>query len=144
MIDLLESYFRTGFESEESRSQFYQLRIGDKGFETFPAFKARFISLATLGGVSESEWPYFLWDKLTPRLREAAIPAKTSWQGSFTKMTSHLTSIDYERRLAYESRRTRDQDKGDRDSKGKTNISSLDTEPLANRTSSGGPSDNYA
>ncbi|KAE9363040.1 hypothetical protein N431DRAFT_550787 [Stipitochalara longipes BDJ] len=51
MIRTLESYFTTGYETEEYRNQFHDMVMGEKGHanETFPEFTARFRSMAVLG-----------------------------------------------------------------------------------------------
>ncbi|KAL6170079.1 hypothetical protein ACJQWK_03072 [Exserohilum turcicum] len=46
-----------------------------KDRELFPEFKARFISLAIKGHVSELEWPFYLWQKISPALRVPNMPA---------------------------------------------------------------------
>ena len=53
MIETLQSYFITGYETEEYRNQFHDMKMGDKGHanETFLEFTARFRSMAVLGEV---------------------------------------------------------------------------------------------
>jgi hypothetical protein len=58
MIDLLKSFFISGNEQAESRAAFHRLQI--KKGETFPAFKARFLSTAIKGAVARSEWAFYL------------------------------------------------------------------------------------
>ncbi|EMD64891.1 hypothetical protein COCSADRAFT_159893 [Bipolaris sorokiniana ND90Pr] len=58
MIALLKSYFVSGNEQAESRAAFHRLLMDKR--ESFPAFKARFISAAIKGSVSRSEWPFYL------------------------------------------------------------------------------------
>jgi hypothetical protein len=53
MIALLRSFFLLGNKQAESRAKFHHLTI-DKD-ETFPAFKARFLSAAVKGFVSKLE-----------------------------------------------------------------------------------------
>jgi hypothetical protein len=96
MIDLLATYFLTGNETEEKRREFHSLKMRDN--ETFPEFKARFLSLAIQGKVSESEWFFYLWEKISDRLRYAAGPVKILWNNSFPMAIQHLTSLDRERR----------------------------------------------
>lgn len=96
MIALLHSYFVSGNEQAEYRSAFHLLQM-TKG-ETFPAFKARFISAAVKGVVAKSEWSFYLWTKITPNLRGPNLGFKHMWNDSFDQMVAHLTSYDMERR----------------------------------------------
>jgi hypothetical protein len=96
MIDLLSSFFITGNEEAEYRTAFQRLEMGPK--ETFPAFKARFISAAIRGQVVKKEWPMYLWEKITPSVRTPNLGFKILWGDSFQKMTSHLAAFDSERR----------------------------------------------
>ena len=96
MINLLATYFLTGNETEEKRRDFHALR--QRETEPFSDFKARFISLAIQGKVAESEWFFYLWEKITERLRYAAGPVKIMWNSNFTTAVQHLTSICRERR----------------------------------------------
>lgn len=96
MIALLSSFFISGNEEAEYRTAFQRLEMAPK--ETFPAFKARFISAAIRGRVHREEWPIFLWEKITPSLRTPNIGFKYLWNDSFEKMVSHLTAFDSERR----------------------------------------------
>jgi hypothetical protein len=100
MIKTLESYFTTGYETETYRNQFHDMEMGNKDHvnETFAEFTARFRSMAVLGKVSEADWFYYLWDKITPQLREASTSSKHLWNHSFHQMVVSLTSIDLERR----------------------------------------------
>ena len=104
MIELLRSYFESGNEVAEARDAFHDLHMGDKGHqnETFPEFKARFLTLAIEGEVSETEWFFYLWNKLTPGLRSATVGFKLHWDNDYQKMVRHLTSIDMERRRNYQ------------------------------------------
>jgi hypothetical protein len=76
MIDLLKLFFISGNEQAESRSAFHWLQI-EKG-ETFPSFKAKFLSAAIKGSVSKTEWPFYLWEKITPSLRVPNLGFKRS------------------------------------------------------------------
>jgi hypothetical protein len=96
MIDLLATYFLTGSETEEKRREFHALRQLEN--EPFLEFKASFISLAIQGKVAESEWFFYLWEKITERLRYSAGPVKILWNNEFPKAVQHLTSICRERR----------------------------------------------
>ncbi|KAF2726612.1 hypothetical protein EJ04DRAFT_571111 [Polyplosphaeria fusca] len=96
MLQLLSSFFITGNEEAENRTAFQRL-IMDQN-ETFPAFKARFISAAVKGRVTKEEWFFFMWEKVTPSLRTPNLGFKISWEGSFDKMVSHFTAYDSERR----------------------------------------------
>lgn len=108
MVDLLATYFLTGNETEEKRRDFHALQMNER--ESFTDFKARFISLAIQGNVTNSEWFFYCWEKLTPQLRNASAPIKILWEGDFNKMTSHLTSLDKERRWNAERNFTRPRD----------------------------------
>ena len=48
MVELLSTYFVTGYETEEYRNRFDDMSIGEQGYEneTFPAFIARFRNIA--------------------------------------------------------------------------------------------------
>ncbi|KAH7554700.1 hypothetical protein BM1_07361 [Bipolaris maydis] len=96
MISLLKTYFVSGNEQAESRAAFHRLSMEKK--ETFPEFKARFISAAVKGSVSRLEWFFYLWEKITPALRMPNLGFKHLWAGSFEKMVQHLTAFDMERR----------------------------------------------
>ena len=98
MITLLETFFLSGNEQAEQRSAFHRLQM-EKG-ETFPAFKARFLSTAIKGHVSESEWFFYLWEKITPNLRVPNLGFKLNWNNDFAQMVRHLTAFDMERRNA--------------------------------------------
>jgi len=98
MIQLLKSYFISGNEQAENRTAFHRLQMS-KG-ETFPAFKARFISAATKGFVPKSEWFFYMWEKITPSLRMPNLGFKHLWDNSFEAMVEHLTAFDMERRNA--------------------------------------------
>ena len=95
MITELESYFVSGNEHAEYRAAFHQL-IMEKG-ESFPAFKARFLSAAIKASISKSEWFYYLWDKITPALRVPNMGFKRTWNNSFEIMVEHLSAFDMER-----------------------------------------------
>ncbi len=94
MITLLKSYFITGNEKAESRSVFDRLRMEKN--ETFPAFKARFLSAAIKGQVPRSEWFHYLWSKITPALRTPNLGFKRQWNDSFELMVEHLTAFAVE------------------------------------------------
>jgi hypothetical protein len=96
MIDLLKSFFISGNEQAESRSAFHRLQM-ERG-ETFPSFKAKFLSAAIKGSVSKSEWSFYLWEKITPSLRVPNLGFKRSWTDEFALMVEHLTAFDIERR----------------------------------------------
>jgi hypothetical protein len=96
MIDLLKSFFISGNEQAESRAAFHRLQM-EKG-ETFPAFKAKFLSAAIKGSVGVSEWSFYLWEKITPSLRVPNLGFRRSWKGDFALMVEHLTAFDTERR----------------------------------------------
>lgn len=98
MIELLTSYFVSGNEQEESRAAFHRLLMDKK--ETFPEFKAKFISAAVKGSVSKSEWFFYLWEKIIPALRAPNLGFKHTWNKSFDRMVQHLTAFDMERRNA--------------------------------------------
>ena len=53
MINLLKLFFISRNEQAESRAAFHHLQI-EKG-ETFPSFKAKFLSAAIKGSVSKLE-----------------------------------------------------------------------------------------
>ena len=69
----------------------------EKG-ETFPSFKAKFLSAAIKGSVSKSEWSFYLWEKITPSLRMPNLGFRRSWKSEFAPMVEHLTTFDMERR----------------------------------------------
>lgn len=96
MIALLKSYFITGNEKAESRAVFDKLQM-DRN-ETFPAFKARFLSSAVKGQVPRSEWFHYLWSKVTPAIRVPNLGFRHLWDNSFERMVEHLTAFDMERR----------------------------------------------
>lgn len=98
MIELLRSYFVTGNEQAESRAAFHNLLMKDR--EPFSEFKARFISLAIKGHVSEPEWPFYLWQKISPALRVPNMAVKRFFDSSFDEMCKHLTAFELERRSA--------------------------------------------
>jgi len=100
MIQLLESFFITGNETELYRNAFHDLQMGDKDHlnETFPEFQARFLNTAIQGGVPKSDWYFFMWNKLTPSLRSATAAIKYNWQGSYHTMVTQLVAFDAERR----------------------------------------------
>lgn len=104
MIALLKSYFVTGNEKAENRSAFDRLLM-DKN-ETFPVFKARFLSAAIKGQVPRSEWFHYLWMKVTPALRSPNLGFKRQWNDSFELMIEHLTAFDMERRNYPRTRET--------------------------------------
>jgi hypothetical protein len=95
MIQLLASLFLTGNEVALARDQFHHLTM--ETTESFTEFKARFLSKAIRGKVYKSEWPFYLWNKITPFLRNATLSVKMQWDNDFQKMTTHLTSVDIER-----------------------------------------------
>jgi hypothetical protein len=68
----------------------------EKG-ETFPAFKARFLSTAIKGSVAKSEWVFYLWEKITPSLRVPNLGFTRSWKHDFAWMVEHLTAFDMKR-----------------------------------------------
>jgi hypothetical protein len=98
MIELLKTYFVSGNEEAEYRTAFHKLQM-DRS-ETFPAFKARFLSAAIKGQVNKEEWFFYLWEKITPTLRMPNLGFKATWNNSFEKMVTHLTAFDMERRNA--------------------------------------------
>jgi len=104
MIETLQSYFITGYEIEEYRNQFHDMKMGDKGHanETFSEFTARFRSMAVLGEVLKTDWFYQLWNKITPQLRDASTASKHLWKHDFDEMVVSLTSIDLERRRNFD------------------------------------------
>jgi hypothetical protein len=98
MIDLLKSFFISGNEQAESRSAFHRLQMEKE--ETFPSFKAKFLSAAIMGSVSKSEWCFYLWEKITPSLRVPNLGFRRFWKDDFALMVEHLTAFDMERRNA--------------------------------------------
>ena len=50
MLELLESYFTTGYETDQFRDKFLDIKIGDKDYKnkTFANFAVRFYSKAVL------------------------------------------------------------------------------------------------
>jgi hypothetical protein len=100
MIQLLESYYLTGLETETSRNAFHDLHMNDKGNagESFPQFKARFQSAAIKGEVAKSEWFFYMWNKLSVPLRIATTPVKIQWNNDYQVMVNHLTAVDAERK----------------------------------------------
>jgi len=100
MIDLLATYFLTGNETELARNDFHDLLMGRD--ETFPEFKARFMIQAITGAVSESEWYYYMWNKINTSLRKATLSQKITWNGNFNDIVNHLTFADIERRRIYD------------------------------------------
>jgi hypothetical protein len=103
MLELLATYYLTGHETEEARNEFHDMRMGSASHagETFPQFKARFLSLATKGKISKAEWFSFMWTKISNSLRIASVGFKHQWKGDFTEMIHALTAIDMEtRRIA--------------------------------------------
>ena len=101
-IRLLKSYFVSGTETETARDEFGRLRMFPS--ESFPDFKARFLDTAIKGSVSKSEWFYYMWNKITPELKSIATPVKLGWENKFSRMVTHLTSIDADNRPKYSSR----------------------------------------
>ena len=71
-----------------------------KDREPFLEFKARFISLAIKGYVSELEWPFYLWQKISPALRVPNMAVKRFFDSSFNKICKYLTAFELERRSA--------------------------------------------
>jgi hypothetical protein len=101
MITLLSTYYLTGLEADHARNEFHDMSMGNgKGNagETFSEFQSRFLSLAIRGNVAESEWFFYLWQKLTPQLRATTTSWKSQWNGNYHTMVTHLLSIDTERR----------------------------------------------
>ncbi|ELR04494.1 hypothetical protein GMDG_06796 [Pseudogymnoascus destructans 20631-21] len=98
MMDLLGSYYLTGNETEQARNLFDNLQMGEKGHasETFPEFMARFQSAAITGQVSESEWFWYMWNKLTPQFRSRVAIIKNQWNGDYQTMVQELTAFDQE------------------------------------------------
>lgn len=96
MIDLLESYFLTGFEEEDARTDFMRMQMGVE--ESFSEFRGRFSSMAVLGGVPRPEWFYYLWEKILPELRDMAAPLKRRWNRNFDEMVADLGALDREHR----------------------------------------------
>ena len=78
MLELLATYYLTGHETEEARNEFHDIRMGSASHagETFPQFKARFLSLATKGKISKAEWFSFMWTKISNSLRIASVNFK--------------------------------------------------------------------
>ena len=76
MIALLDSYFTTGFEVEDAAQSFFDMRMGDQGYESFTAFKARFLDKAINGQVPESEWFQHMWNKISQRLQDSILSVK--------------------------------------------------------------------
>jgi hypothetical protein len=109
MIALLDSYFTTGFEAEDAQQQFFDMRMGDQGYESFAAFKARFLDKAINGHVPESEWFQYMWNKITLRLQDNTLSVKNTWNRSFDAMVTTLISIDTEHIRAYNRRRRQQQ-----------------------------------
>ena len=70
MLELLESYFTTGYETDQFCNKFLNIKIGDKDHKnkTFTNFAARFRSKAVLGKESPGNWSYRLWEKITDQL----------------------------------------------------------------------------
>ncbi len=104
MISTLAEYYTTGVETEEYRTQFHNMKMGNKGHvnETFPEFTARFRSLAAMGQITKDSWFYQMWDKITPQLRSASTASFHLWKQDFNTMVTSLTSIDLIRRQNYE------------------------------------------
>lgn len=96
MVELLATYFLTGNESTVRQNNFDERKMKDT--ETFPEFKASFISLAIDAQVAKTEWFHYLWNKITDTLRIASYTSKRSWNNDFSQMVEHLTEIDYERK----------------------------------------------
>jgi hypothetical protein len=105
MISLLNSYFTTGFEIEDAQQEFMDMRMCEQGYESFAAFKARFLDKAVNGQIPESEWFQHLWNKITPKLQDSTLAVKHSWNRSFTAMCTNLVSVDTEHIRAYNRRR---------------------------------------
>jgi hypothetical protein len=108
MILLLDSFFTTGFEKEEARQQFFDMRMGDQGYESFIAFKARFLERASNGGIKREEWYQHMWNKITPRLRDISLPIKNTWREDFEAMIQTLLAIDQEHIRTFQRRRRQD------------------------------------
>jgi len=104
MIALLLTFFISGNEDAEYRTQFQRLEMSSK--ETFAEFKAKFLSAAIRGKVHRDEWALYLWEKITPSLRAPNIGFKPLWNNSFDKMVAHLLAFDSERRNAPTRRRS--------------------------------------
>lgn len=104
MIELLESFFLTGYESEDARNAFQALQMGSKDHanETFAEFRGRFTSMAVMGEIPASEHFYYLWEKITPALRNAAAPLKLGWNRNLAVAMTALLALDKERRRNYE------------------------------------------
>ena len=100
MIALLESYFLTGYETEDARNAFQALHMGGKDhtYESFAEFRGRFTSMAVLGAIPDSELFYYMWEKITPQLRASAAVQKRSWNHSLSAMTADLLALDKEKR----------------------------------------------
>jgi len=100
MIELLESYFLTGYETEDARNAFQALQMGGKDHhnETFAEFRGRFTSMAILGEIPASEQFYYMWEKITPQLRSSAAPLKRRWNYNFAEMAADLLALDKEKK----------------------------------------------
>jgi len=101
MLKTLEEYFTTGHEDEDFRSEFHDIEMcqGEGNTkETFAQFAARFKNLAILGNISENDWCYQMWNRITPQLAHDAAPNKHLWNEDFRAMVINLTSLDLDRR----------------------------------------------
>jgi hypothetical protein len=80
------------------------MKMGDRYHEneTFTEFIARFRSKAVLGKVSQGDWTYQLWAKITDRLRNSTSSVKNTWNNDFNTMVVSLTSTDLENRRNYD------------------------------------------
>ena len=82
--------------------------MSDQGYESFASFKARFLDRAVYGGVSESEWFQYMWNKITPLLRDKTMAIKFTWHESFSAMCTTLLALDQELIRAYNLRKRRE------------------------------------
>jgi len=101
MLLTLEEYFTTGHEDENYRDAFHDIEmcVGEGNTkETFAQFAARFKNLAILGNISEDDWFFQMWNKITPQLAYDAAANKHSWNENFRAIVINLTSLDLDRR----------------------------------------------
>lgn len=89
MLTYLSDIYRNPHEKQEARNTFRKLYMIDK--DAFATFKAKFISLASTGGIAKAEWPEEMYDKVAIRLQNAMVSG--SWS-NFADLCDQLTIID--------------------------------------------------
>jgi hypothetical protein len=96
MLKLLASYFLTGLETEVARKEFLGLSMEPR--ENFSDFHACWLSAAIRGKITRGEYFFYLWEKTSQSLRDAAVANKGTWNYDYDTMVSSLRQIDHDRR----------------------------------------------